>query len=120
MKLGHLEVFVRDPQASLAFYQNVLGFKLVEEQGEQSEFIWIRSGSKEVLLRPASQDRLSAAPAYDQARIAMVLYTHDLDAARKELESHGVSIRDVDGSPNCPVFTDPDGNWIQLVNPHEH
>lgn len=117
MKLGHFEIFVRDPKASLAFYRDVLGFKLVQEQGDR--YVWIRSGSKEVLLRPASEERLSGAPAYGQARIALVLYTHDLEAAKQDLARQGVTIRDVDGSPDCPVFTDPDGNWIQLVNPHD-
>ena len=51
LKLGHLELFVRDPARSRDFYRDVLGFELLAEQG--SDYIWIKSGDREILLRRA-------------------------------------------------------------------
>ena len=36
------------------------------------------------------------------------------------LEEKGLRFRGNDGSHKCPTFTDPDGNWFQLVDPSDH
>ena len=33
MKVGHLELFVKDPVVSKDFYESTLGFEVVAEQG---------------------------------------------------------------------------------------
>lgn len=117
LKLGHIELFVKDPQVSKEFYTNVLGFKLVEEQGE-GNFVWLSSGESLILLRPG--DGSQKGSDYSSASAGIVLYTDDLPAAKKELLSRGLEFKGTDGSDNCLTFTDPDGNWFQLVNPGEH
>jgi len=48
----------------------------------------------------------------------MVIYTDD---AEKTLNTHKELGLDIKGEDTgCPVFTDPDGNWFELVNPAEH
>ena len=110
LRLGHFEIFVADPVGSLPFYRDVLGFELVEVQGER--YVWLTSGSSTVMLRPGAN--AGAADTYQNAPIAMVLYTDELAAATARLDEHGVTIRGNDG-PGCLTFSDPDGHWIQLV-----
>ena len=116
MRLGHIEVFVTDPMRSKDFYESVLGFTVDTVQG--GKFVWLTMGKSTVLLRPAR--RRQAADSYQEAGSAMVLYCDDLSAMRARLEEAGLEFRGTDGSPDCLTFTDPDGNWFQLVNPAGH
>lgn len=116
MKVGHVEVFVTDAARARDFYTRVLGFELVAEQA--GGFTWVRSGPLEILLRPGRS--AAAAPSYGAAGSAIALYTEDLDGARRALETRGLEFKGTDGSPRCLTFTDPDGNWLQLVDPGDH
>jgi len=115
-KFGHIEVFVKDPLVSKDFYTDVLGFEL--ETIQQDKFVWLKSGSYVILLRPGKAPE--AAANYQTARTGFVMYTNDLDKTGAELLSRGLMFKGTDGSDRCLTFTDPDGNWFQLVNPDEH
>ena len=116
LKLGHLELFVRDPARSRDFYRDILGFEVVAEQGP--DFIWLRSGDREILLRRGEPPQ--AARSYANAGIAFVLYTDDLPATLALLKDRGLLPSDQDGGAKCPAFVDPDGHWFQVVNPKDH
>lgn len=113
MRMGHTELFVRDPQASKAFYVDLLGFELVSEQAD-GRIVWVRCGDQEILLRPGIPPEGPAM--YRLARAAVVLYSDDLDADVARWTSRGLAFEGDDG-PGCPTFRDPDGNWFQLTNP---
>lgn len=115
MRIGHIELFVRDPLASRDFYQRVLGFDVVAVQGAN---VWLRLGDAEILLRPGSG--ASAPTTYASAATGIVLYVQDLPAARTQLEERGLTFDGCDGTDKCPTFRDPDGHWFQLVNPNDH
>lgn len=112
MRVGHLELFVRDTVVSRRFYEEALGFEVATEQ-EGGVFVWLTSGEVEILLRPG-QPPISP-PTYQQAANAIVLYTDDMDKATERLAANGVAFDGDDGG--CPTFRDPDGHWFQLVNP---
>src|SRR5437762_3376151 len=114
MHVGHIELFVRDPRASRAFYENVLGFELVAEQGQH---VWLKLGNVEVLLRPGTGTK---ARDYASAASGLVLYTDDLEATAAKLTARGLTFSGTDGSEKCRTFCDPDGHWFQLVNPDDH
>jgi catechol 2,3-dioxygenase-like lactoylglutathione lyase family enzyme len=116
LKLGHIELFVRSPSRSKQFYRDVLLFDLVAEQGENH--IWLKSGEIELLLRPANQP--PRAQTYQNALVGFVMYTDDLPATLARLKERGIVPQGQDGSDGCPTFTDPDGHWIQIVNPKDH
>jgi catechol 2,3-dioxygenase-like lactoylglutathione lyase family enzyme len=116
MKFGHIELLVRDPHASTQFYCEVLGFEVEAVQGES--FIWLKKGAVEVLLRPGKNHPLAAR--YEDAPVGFVLYTPNLAESLAHLEAAGVVIKGTVDSENCFTFTDPDGNWFQLVNPNDH
>jgi catechol 2,3-dioxygenase-like lactoylglutathione lyase family enzyme len=116
MKFGHLEIFVSDPQASKHFYQDVLGFELTVDQG--GGLYWLQKGAVEILLRPGKPTRTPAR--YEDAPSSFVFYTDDLQATMQELQQRGLVFRGTVDSEKCFTFTDPDGNWFQLVNPNDH
>lgn len=111
MKIGHIELFVSDPLASKDFFVNVLGFELVDNQEDQ--FIWLRLGEQEILLRKRASET-TAAP-FHQAHSNIVFYTEDLSATRTQLEQRGLKFEGED--QGCPIFKDLDGHWFQLVDP---
>lgn len=115
IKLGHTEIFVKDPLKSKDFYVHFLGFEIMDIQADK--YIWLKSGGREILLRPG--DGAEKGSAYGSASSALVLYTDDLEKAKKELAAKGLEFKGNDGSEKCPVFTDEDGNWFQLVDPSE-
>lgn len=113
IKFGHIELFVASPQESKRFYRDVLGFEVTVEQG--GDFIWLKSGEVEILLRPGKPP--ASPPDYHQAAAGYVLYTDDLPAALAELGARGLELQPMENEPGCFTFSDPDGNWFQLVDP---
>jgi len=115
MNIGHIEIFVQEIEKAKHFYENVLGFEFVVQQGDQ--FVWLKKGELEFLLRPGKN--LHYVSEYQKTSMAIVLYTDDLSKTKKDLEARGLVFKGFDGSENCLTFTDPDGNWFHLVNPNE-
>lgn len=116
LTFGHIELFVREPMRSAAFYRDVLGASITAVQNDT--FVWLAIGGTEILLRPGIP--LSAGDDYGKARVAFVLYTDNLGAMKSVLENRGLAFRGIDGSDNCLTCTDDDGNWFQIVNPSTH
>ena len=106
--LGHIELPVRDPLASLAYYVDTWGFELVANQGDR--FIWVKKGSIELLLRPGSP---FPGPSHKDS-INFVLYSDDVVRDVAAATARGVSFTK---RANCHHFRDPDGYWWQLVDP---
>ena len=117
IKTGHIEIFVNEPQIAKDFYVNKLGCELVSEQSE-GKIIWVKSGDMLILFRPGKGKE--TADSYNKTNVALVLYTDNLDNAIEHLKKKGVMFKGNDGSEKCPTFSDPFGNWIQLVNPEDH
>lgn len=113
MRFGHTEIFVSDPIRSMHLYVSVLGFELVENQGNQ--YIWLVNNGSLFLLRPHRDADTGAT--YQQTPSAIVLYSSDIEADRARLEAGGIFIQGYDGTPECLTFMDFDGNWFQLANP---
>ncbi len=116
MKIGHVEIFVSDPMKSMEFYSEFLGFEVTNVQSDK--FVWLKNGDLEFLLRPGASN--TTAQDYTETKTGFVLYTDDLNETRSNLEEKGSEFLGTDGSEKCLTFTDPDGNWFQLVNPNDH
>ena len=113
MRIGHIELFVRDPLISRVFYENVVGFELVAVQGSN---VWLKLGASEVLLRPGEP----ATKTSNYSGTGVVIYTDDLESSAAAMRLRGLRFAGTDGSPKCLTFQDPDGHWFQLVNPNDH
>jgi len=116
VSLGHVEVLTRDVAAAERFYVDGLGFEVAERQGPS--IVWLRAGAASVLLRPGRPG--PRADGYAASGAAMVVYTDDLPATLARLAGAGVTPCGTDGGPECPLVRDPDGNWLQLVDPRAH
>jgi len=113
MKIGHIEIFVKDPMVSKDFYEKILGFTVTEVQHEK--YVWLKLGETQILLRPGKNDLKTNE--YKDSKVGIVIYTDDHSKTRSELEGKGLVFCGTDGSDSCLTFKDPDGNWFQLVNP---
>jgi catechol 2,3-dioxygenase-like lactoylglutathione lyase family enzyme len=116
IKLGHIEIFVRDVERSREFYEDGFGCSLVTIQGG-GQFAWLQSGTVEILLRQSSFIAAKPDIAYGQAGPPIVFYTEDLSGDLTRLAGLGIRPNGCDGDLCCPTFTDPDGHSVQLVDP---
>jgi catechol 2,3-dioxygenase-like lactoylglutathione lyase family enzyme len=115
IEIGHTEIFTKNPLTAKDFYINVLGFELEVIQHEK--IVWLVRGSHVILLRPGKPVN---PPTYQQANVALVIYTDNLEETKQFFISKGVTFKGTDGSENCLTFTDDDGNWFQLVDKNNH
>lgn len=114
LSIGHIEIFVRDTLQSRKFYTSILGFEHIETQ--DNKFVWLKLGESTVLLRPGTPPNIGKF--YQTTNIGLVIYSNDASKTLENFINRGLEIKGDD--TGCPVFTDPDGNWFQLVNPEEH
>jgi len=115
MRFGHIELFVREPLESLAFYRDVLHFDVVDVQGRDA--VWMALGATQILLRRGGIK--SPAPDYRSGSVGFVLYAEDLDVEMGALVASGLQFTGDDGSAREPTFVDPDGHWFQIVDPKD-
>lgn len=116
MQIGHIEIFVSNPLKAKLFYTEILGFEEIIIQ--QDQFVWLKMGEIEVLLRPSITQKDTSK--FGEKSVVMVFYTEDLTKTKGDLEKKGLVFNGIDGSDKCPTFKDEDGNWFQLVNPNDH
>ena len=104
-------VSVRDIDAALAFYEGVLGFTKVFENGTPVGFVILEKDDAELHL---SLDRDHKATTQNVAH----LMVDNASALYDYLGEHGVRIvkgvRDADYGMRTFVFADPDGNRIDV------
>ena len=110
MRIGHIELFCEDTEAAAEFYVGALGFQ--ETVRQPGGFIWLQSGEIEVLLRPGKSNSKNSE--YDQSGVSLVLYVESLENTLSQLAEKGITPVWED-SPGCPMFRDPAGHWVQVV-----
>ena len=116
MKLGHIEILAQNPKQTQQFYCDVFGFEI--ETIQNNEFIWLKKGQLEILIRPGQKQDKKAR--YEDTGMGFVIYSDNVDESLAMLKEKGVEIKGTVDSSKCYTFTDPDGNWFQLVNPNDH
>jgi catechol 2,3-dioxygenase-like lactoylglutathione lyase family enzyme len=116
LKFGHIEIFSSDPERSKQFYCDVLGFEL--EVIQNGLLIWLKKGDLEILIRPGRPTQ--PASRYEDSPTGFVLYASNVQETLNELVERGLQVKGIVDSDKCYTFTDPDGNWFQLVDPHDH
>jgi predicted enzyme related to lactoylglutathione lyase len=111
-----VSVPTRDLEAAMEFYGNVLGLP--------RSTVWQRSGQEPigaefetgtVTIALIASERLGIA--FQPNKVPIALHVEDVEAARAELESRGVSFKgDTIDSGVChqALFDDPDGNALDL------
>lgn len=110
MHVGHIELFVSDVSESCDFYVTNFGCEVVVDRGD---LCWIKSGDLEILLRQKPEG-----DGYGSTGAAFVFYSDNLPKSQRDLNALGVEQAGCDGHDYCPLYRDPDGNWIQVVDPN--
>jgi catechol 2,3-dioxygenase len=123
-ELGHLVLYVRDVDASAAFYSDVLGFRPVIDRPPGQRGVMYRTGSDrthhELLIVEAAP---GAAPVATGDRLGLFHFglkvgnsEEELRTAASDLRAAGVEIASaVDHGATLSLYiTDPDGNKIEL------
>ena len=110
-----LQIGVANLDKAIAFYQGTLGFKMVERR-DDLQFAHIDTNV------PGLQLGLSVGSTKTGTGAAIVnIGVADVAAARRYLESHGVTFSGptqvIPGKVALAGFVDPDGNQLRLAGP---
>jgi len=110
------------PERLLAFYRDVVGLPLHPDSNRESTLI---AGGAELVFDSHSETK---GPAKEPQRVLINFFVDDLATEQKHLEGKGVNFIRKAGKEEwggvISTFTDPDGNYCQLIefnqNGHDH
>lgn len=120
--LDHVALTVRDPHASMQWYQEILGFTQASMEGLSAGPPFILRVASESYLNLFPADTGSPASAPDHNTIAMrhVAFRVDylsIPYIEEDLKSKGLAVQGYDYGPRCRSLfvSDPDGHQIELI-----
>ena len=117
-RLDHVSLNVSDRARSIAWYQNVLGLRQMNELGQDDWPVFMGDfGACIGLFQAQTGPGAERAPESVGLRhIAFTVGTHDLDRVQSHLAGKGVGFRFEDhGNAHSVYAQDPDGNVIELT-----
>ena len=110
-------VFVEDMDRARDFYRDVLGLQVrFEHEG------WVEFSTRGAGIALCSGGRRSEGPKdYRGGGVLPTLRVQSVEAAVQYLRSRGVSVNETAVEPygRLAVFSDPEGNQLQILEPHE-
>ena len=109
--LDHVEILVKDKEASEAWYKKVLGLKrrYLKEWGQ--DWLVLGAGSSWILLAEPGQGRK-----VQRQHFAFQVSMAEYGLARKELEGQGIKLSEEDhGVSRSFYFQDPDGHRLEIT-----
>jgi catechol-2,3-dioxygenase len=119
-RLNHIVLYVRDVQRARAFYQDVLGFVVVETMGDQAVFMRANGSDNHHDLGLFGIGQHAAAPTRGE-RIGLyhaaweVPTIEDLGRARESLLATGALGGESDHGNSLSLYAqDPDGNEFEV------
>jgi predicted enzyme related to lactoylglutathione lyase len=108
-ELDHVYYWVRDMEAAVAFYRDVVGLALRRRDGDE----WAEFDAPPVMLA------LHGAGEQASPSGTVVFRVDDLDDSRWALEQRGAQfdeyVGEVEGFARFATFHDPDGNPVQII-----
>ena len=122
-QLGHVALRVRDLDAAIAFYRDVVGLALRNRHGDHVAFLGSRpDASHEVALFALD----ASAPGPEPNRVGMyhmaweMASFEDLQAFHNRLKASGATITGYSDRQCNVMFLDPDGNENEAIWETEH
>lgn len=118
----HTRLLIKDYQASLHFYRDILGFSITWDDGIYASF---QKGSirlavfKRELMAKAIHNEDKVADAESQDKMALIFEVPDVDKCYRKLMENGVQFLQPPQNFNnwgirAAYFRDPDGNLIEI------
>jgi catechol 2,3-dioxygenase-like lactoylglutathione lyase family enzyme len=110
---------VSDQEASLAFYRDKLGMRVVNDSLMDEKMRWVQLGIGDDMTTT-----LSLVTWYEKMQPGglqgLVIRVDDIEAARQALNAAGVAVGKIDDTPwgRFAMFSDPDGNGLTLRQPN--
>lgn len=124
-RVDHFAYEVRDMDAALAFYQGLLGLRLLsrdrdEAHGEEFAFLELNGGNLELLQRlPPPTTPVTTDPARRAYAPHLALVSDDLPATVATLRAKGVQFvkgpLEIPGKVTWAYAADPDGNVVEFI-----
>jgi catechol-2,3-dioxygenase len=119
-ELGHVSLFVRDLEASVRFYRDVLGLSLVG-RGKSGRIAFFSVGAHHhdlsiEVARAQGPERRKGEPGLYHIAFEVGRTSEELAAARRGVEAQGLTpFGEMDGRESTSFSVrDPDGNEIEL------
>lgn len=110
---GEVNIICTNIDRSLAFYREVLGFRIMEEERGA---VRLALGRMVLLLLPVAGHPAPDAPYCSRAEISFDLETDDLDTAAQHFLTHHVEFaKPWEPGADSFVVADPDGLRIEVV-----
>lgn len=117
-RLDHVSLNVRDREASIAWYAEVLGLEQQNTPGQDDWPVFMGSfGACIALFQAEIVSRDRAQESTGLRHVAFAVDKQDLERAQARLRERGVDFRLEDhGNADSIYFADPDGNVIELTS----
>ena len=116
MKLQHMTIFSKDINASVKFYEDVVGLTVVRDmRGGAHQVVFLNDGTQAFCLEIAEGDDQMC---FAGKGISLGVSCDDLDAEAKRLQEMGIQVGDViSPHPGVRFFFiyDPNGFMVQFV-----
>jgi len=117
-------LFADDVEATALFYRDQLGFSessRVPREGRPEHVVLQLGESQLALSTPRAVNAVGLRPSTGNS-FELIVWCHDVDTETARLRADGVTIV-VDpyhhvGGHRRAYITDPDGNWVALVDTH--
>jgi catechol 2,3-dioxygenase len=119
IELGHVSLFVRDLESSVAFYRDVLGLSETG-RGKNGRIVFLSAGAHHhdvslELARADAQVPPAGAPGLYHVAFCVGGSREALEAARRDAERAGLHpFGEVGGTTPCFCVKDPDGHTVEL------
>lgn len=123
--LALVTLLVRDYDAAIAWYRDVLGFTLIEDTVQSPSRRWVRvgppgGGTAFLLARADTPEQMARIGSQTGGRVGFFLVTDDFDRDHAAMAERGVRFleeprREAYGS--VAVFEDLYGNRFDLIQP---
>lgn len=115
--LHHASFVVANTEASLAFYEGVLGLEQTERPDLGFAGAWLRLGEQQQLhlLELPNIDPTTGRPAHGGRDRHVALSTANVDIVRENLDKKGVAYTLSISGRRALFCRDPDGNAVEIL-----
>ncbi|MFT4053777.1 MAG: VOC family protein [Novosphingobium sp.] len=117
-RISHVNLAIRDEQASREFYVGLLGLTEVWRVPQPQPGLWLQIGTKQIhLLRPIDDGELPPQRVLTQTPMAphLAFSVADVKVVAQRLEANGVAVVFSPYMEGQAFFTDPSGNILEIL-----